>query len=329
MRTAAAQKSGYLSIEAARQEYADKARTVAAQQDLANMAEELKSTEDIKSATLKVNLGLIQDQVEFHTLDTREAKAALAVEETRARTAVRANEFARFINPVGVARAENAAAIRAERMKVMPEGFTPEYPGQTVHRDLSGAVISAEAYATSPDAYGQTGSPSDPWGVSGRYRRQLPGFARHMPGPTHMADRFAGFRPSELMEGKPEAWQAILPERQGTGLTNDEIEAKYGEAPEEGGKPKPLDWSPFPSWMPKIKMQEGFHWPGATPTPSPIPGATPGETPPAIPSPSPDQALRDWQQAGPGRSVVISGHAQGSKPLTEEGMERLFRTYLA
>jgi hypothetical protein len=275
-RLAIVDKAAALETEGARQEFGIKSRSVAVEQDLANMSLQLRSSEEIKEATLKSQLGLIEDQLNFDTQLTREKRSQLLVDKTRAQTAIKNLTAERFFQPGKFEAIDVGAAQERERQKIIPEGFTPRYPGDVPTRDISGKLIPSPAYKTSPEAYGQTGEPSEPRGHP--YKSELDQFTKHMALPGHMErfegtgefeSRFGGLKPSptdfsedtrvmqEQGQRALEAQQdALLPA--GLGVAPEELGpmAAAPEKPAEAGfRPKDL-WTELRKQVPPDFMQD-------------------------------------------------------------------------
>ncbi len=163
-----ATESGDIETRAAKGTFDARSRQVGLEQTLADLAHGLASTATISLESAKGNLKVIQDEIsERKKLGTlsKEEEQALRVKETQAKTALEDIQVGRIARPGEVQNQEiQAAANREFRKAVQPEGFTPRYPGDSPHRDTSGNIISSPAYRTSPQAYGQTGGPSEPYG---------------------------------------------------------------------------------------------------------------------------------------------------------------------
>jgi hypothetical protein len=177
-REEAIRKDAQLTRDAALDTIDAKDRQVAADQKLANLEKDLTDESTVKLTKLEQELKLIQDKLALTRNLTEEEKAAIRVAETRATTAVRAEAVRQFFHPGEVQAQQTAQALERERQKVVPQGFRPAYPGQMPYRDISGRLAPSPAYQTHPDAYGQTGAPSEPSGHPSRY--QLDDFKRHM-----------------------------------------------------------------------------------------------------------------------------------------------------
>lgn len=167
-RKAAVTSDELLSTDQVNQQFDIKQRQVAVEQTLANLAASHASADSQRMAAAKTELSLIEEQLANSKQLTAEERAQLQVAQTRAQSKVSNQAAERFFNSGSWEAQEVFAAQQRERLKVIPKGFEPQYPGQMPSLDISGNLIPSSAYKTSPEAYGQTGGPKQPGSAAGK-----------------------------------------------------------------------------------------------------------------------------------------------------------------